>query len=204
MTTPLHFNDYQAYFGKAISYQAYKANLLEELQRLQQQPLEHPKQLNYLIINQQRMKRVEKTLQLNGALVDLLGALDQKIYWLVLSEHWCGDAAQSLPALAAIEEAAADKIELKILYRDQNLELMDAFLTNGARAIPRLIQLDADFQLINSWGPRPATAQQLVNTLKSNPDTAEGYAEQLHMWYAQKQAAGPAARAICFTTRGFE
>lgn len=176
--------DYKTYLAQAISYQQYKANML---QQLQQQPMQAPKQLDYLQINLQRIKRVEKTLRLNAPLLDKIEALAHRVYWLVLSEHWCGDAAQSLPVLAAIAEASTGRIALKILYRDQNLELMDTFLTNGARAIPRLIQLDADFQLSGSWGPRPAEAQQLVRALKSNPATADTYGEHLHKWYAQNK-----------------
>lgn len=185
----LSFNshDFKAYLAKAIDYQQYKANMLNELYQLQQQPQDTTQQLNYLHINLQRIKRVEKTVRLKEQLLTLAQELERKIYWLVLSEHWCGDAAQNLPVLAAIAEASAGRIELKILYRDQNLELMDAFLSNGARAIPRLIQFNDAYQLSGVWGPRPTEAQQLVKALKSNPATASTYGEQLHKWYAQNK-----------------
>lgn len=129
--------------------------------------------MDYLLINLQRMKRVEKTARLKAQLLDMVRELDQKVYWLVLSEHSCGDAAQNLPVLVALAEASAGKIELKILYRDQNLGLMDAFLSNGARAIPRLLQLNDQYQISSLWGSRPSEAQQLVKVLKSNPATAD-------------------------------
>lgn len=183
----LHPDSFKDYLGKAIDYQQYKVNMINELQLLQQKPLEAARQLEYLPINLQRMRRVEKTLRLSEQLQTMLSRLDQKTNWLVLTEHWCGDAAQTLPALAAIAEASGGRIEMKILYRDQNLELMDAFLTNGARAIPRLIQFNDAYQLSGLWGPRPTDAQLLVKELKSNPATASIYGEQLHKWYAHNK-----------------
>jgi hypothetical protein len=109
---------------------------------------------------------------------------------LVLTEHWCGDASQILPALHKIESVSEGKIEMKLVYRDQNLPLMDQYLTNNGRSIPKLIQLDFNYNVIGVWGPRPAIAQKLVEALKSNPATTANYANQLHLWYAKdKQKA---------------
>jgi hypothetical protein len=76
---------------------------------------------------------------------------------------------------------------MKIVYRDQHLKLIDAHLTNGGRAIPKLIQLDSHFNITGLWGPRPNEAQKLVKALKSNPDTAAKYNEHLHKWYAENK-----------------
>jgi hypothetical protein len=182
-------SDLKAYLSSGISYAQYKTNMLAELEQLQQSP-QQAVQPDYLAINLQRMKRGEKTFRPTAELLSLVKALHHKTYWLVLSEHWCGDAAQNLPALNAVAEASAGKIVLKLLYRDQNLDLIDAFLSNGARAIPRLIQLNSHFGVTALWGPRPNEAQRLVKELKGNPATAETYAEQLHKWYAlNKQQA---------------
>lgn len=182
-------SDFKAYLTKGISYAQYKSNMLNELEQQQAagQPTQQP---DYLPINLQRMKRGEKTFRPTEKLLSMVESLHHKMHWLVLSEHWCGDAAQNLPALNAIAEASSGKIELKLLYRDQNLDLMDAFLSNGARAIPRLIQLNSHLGVSAMWGPRPREAQTLVKELKSNPATADTYAEQLHKWYAlNKQQA---------------
>ena len=64
---------------------------------------------------------------------------------------------------------------------------MNAYLTNGARSIPRLIQLDAHLNVTGIWGPRPTAVQKLVKELKSNPATATGYANELHLWYAKNK-----------------
>src|SRR6185436_12705370 len=53
---------------------------------------------------------------------------------LVLTEDWCGDAVNTLPVLAAISNRARN-LDLRILSRDANLELMDAHLTGRSRSI---------------------------------------------------------------------
>jgi hypothetical protein len=185
--TEMHFS---AYLAKGLPYQEYRQQMAQQLEHLQQDSLRDPKMLEYLLLNQQRMKRVEKTFSLSGSLLSLLSQLPEKTHWLVITEPWCGDAAQSLPALAAMAEASAGKIDLRILYRDQNPELMEAFLHRGTRAIPRLIQLDNDYRVTGTWGPRPQEAQLLVQRLKQDPATADTYGQCLHKWYAQdKQQA---------------
>jgi hypothetical protein len=185
--TEIHFS---AYLAKGLPYQEYRQQMAQQLEYLQQDISRDPKMLEYLLLNQQRMRRVEKTFSLSGFLLSLLSQLPEKIHWLMITEPWCGDAAQSLPALAAMAEASAGKIDLRILYRDQNPELMDAFLHRGTRAIPRLIQLDEDNRVTGTWGPRPQEAQLLVQRLKQDPATAITYGQYLHKWYAQdKQQA---------------
>jgi hypothetical protein len=104
--------------------------------------------------------------------------------WLILNEHWCGDGAQIVPVQAAIALASKGRIEARVLFRDQNLELMDQFLTNGGRSIPKTIQLDSEFRVTTSWGSRPAEAQELVMRVKADPERAHLYSEELHKWYA--------------------
>jgi thioredoxin-like negative regulator of GroEL len=89
----------------------------------------------------------------------------------VITEPWCGDAAQCVPVLEKLVLAVGG-IETFYMLRDEHLEIMDAYLTNGGRAIPKLICLDADGQEIFTWGPRPAVIQEVMNRLK-----AEGITE---------------------------
>lgn len=81
--------------------------------------------------------------------------------WLVLAEDWCNDAVSVVPVLAKLAEAVPG-IELRILRRDEHPEVMDAFLTDGARAIPIVMVLGDDGELIGVWGPRPAPLQEWV------------------------------------------
>lgn len=178
----LTMQDYKNYLQKGISYQQYKQQMAEDLALNTDLKIK-----KYINLNQRRMYRVEKTYTISPELVQQVNNLKHKIYWLILTEHWCGDASQTLPALSTIAELSGGKIEMKLVYRDQNDELMNAYLTNGTRSIPRLIQLDEHLNVTGIWGPRPSVAQKLVKELKSNPATAAGYANELHLWYAKNK-----------------
>jgi Thioredoxin len=171
--------DYKAYFEKGITYNQYALNTEQEANSAPQNEYSV-----YVPQNWQRMKRIAKTLELITEIRDVVSALDSQRNWLVISEHWCGDASQIVPILSAIADASEGKIKLKIVYRDQNLELMDAHLTNNGRSIPKLLILDENFDLLDTWGPRPVAAQKMVMELKKNPETADKYAEIVHKWYA--------------------
>jgi hypothetical protein len=80
---------------------------------------------------------------------------------LVLCEDWCGDASNTVPVLARFA-ADAPSLELRILKRDDNLELMDRYLTGGSRSIPLAILLDEEGDPVGRWGPRPAELQAFV------------------------------------------
>ena len=80
---------------------------------------------------------------------------------LVLSEDWCGDASNTVPVLARFA-ADAPQLELRILKRDENLELMDLYLTNGSQSIPLAILLDDAGNAVGRWGPRPVELQEMV------------------------------------------
>ena len=172
-------SDYQAFLEKGIEYGAYQQNMANDLASNPD-----PKIKEYIQLNQARMKRVEKTYQIDSALADRVRSLAHKTYWLILTEHWCGDAAQTLPVFQKIAGLSKGKIEMKLVYRDENPKLMDAYLTGESRSIPKLIQLDAHFNVTGIWGPRPTVAQKLVKELKSNPATASTYSIELHKWYA--------------------
>jgi thioredoxin-like negative regulator of GroEL len=146
---------------------------------------EDPKIKGFINLNQHRMLRVEKTYTISAQLAEQVTALKHKTWWLILTEHWCGDASQILPVFNAIAEMSNGKIEMKLVYRDQHPELMDAYLTNKTRSIPKLIQMNEHFNVTAFWGPRPSVAQQLVKQLKSNPATATTYSNELHLWYAK-------------------
>jgi hypothetical protein len=177
--------DYAGYWDRAISFRQYVTNVGTEAAT-------NPTEGNskYVPINWQRMQRIAKTVQLPPAAIQLLGQLKETIYWLVITENWCGDSAQSTPIMEKMEEAAAGRIELRFIYRDANPELMNAHLTGTSMSIPKVIQLDSNFQVTGTWGPRPDKAHQLVLRLKSNPATAHTYSEELHRWYAQDKQIG--------------
>ena len=112
--------------------------------------------------------------------------LKGKYKFLVITEGWCGDAAQIVPVIQKIVLSAPNKFNLKLVLRDQNLELIDAHLTNGGRAIPVLLILDEQGNLIMpKWGPRPQILQDLMMSWKQESTDMEVLAEKLHSWYAK-------------------
>jgi thiol-disulfide isomerase/thioredoxin len=177
--------DYANYWDQAISYQKYITNVETEAAT---NPTEGYSK--YVPINLKRMQRIQKTYTLSPVAVELLSQLKKPIRWLVITENWCGDSAQSTPIMEKMVEAANGNIEMRFIYRDVNLELMNAHLTGSSMSIPKIIQMDSDFLVIGSWGPRPDKAHQLVLRLKSNPATAHTYSEELQKWYAQDKQVG--------------
>ena len=122
--------------------------------------------IHYTELNAKRMKRIEKTTVLNEELKIQISSIQEPMTWILLSEAWCGDAAQIVPVLGEIA-AENDLIDLKIILRDEHLDIMDQYLTNGGRSIPKLICLGQEDREIFVWGPRPATIQQVVNDTKA-------------------------------------
>src|SRR5690606_13130511 len=104
------------------------------------------------------MKRLDKTIKIDAVSGSKIMGFDKKVTWLVLTESWCGDAAQTLPVINKVA-GLNDKITLRLALRDENIELMERFLSNGAMAIPKLIAIDdANGELIGEWGSRPTVA----------------------------------------------
>lgn len=142
---------------------------------------------HYAKMNVQRMKRLDKTLEITNDLKSIVTNKNlKKMVWLVITEGWCGDAAQNIPLLNQLATVSAS-IELKLILRDEHLEIMDQFLTNGGRSIPKLIVLDAtDLKVLGTWGPRANEAQHLVLEFKKqvNGDYKE-FVKVLQLWYAK-------------------
>ena len=140
---------------------------------------------NYGKINRQRMKRLEKTVELNDSLKERARNAKANWIWLIITEGWCGDAAQNIPI---IEKIAAENpnIETRYLLRDENLELMDKYLTFNARSIPKLICLDREtLEEIGTWGPRPKAAMDYFFEMKAQGLEKPQMMENMQRWYLQ-------------------
>ena len=140
--------------------------------------------LDYIKLNMARMKRLDRDIRLIEGFKTLQARIKIPITWIVLAEAWCGDVAQNLPVFARIAGEVTD-IELKLLLRDQNLDVMDHYLTNGGRAIPKLICLhSADLKELGTWGPRPQEAQQIMKEYKANPiGPKDEMIKKIQLWY---------------------
>lgn len=112
-----------------------------------------------------------------------IAAIPGEWHLLVLSEDWCGDASNTVPVLARLAEATPN-LDLRLLERDDNLDLMDAHLTNGSRSIPAVILLDREFVERGWWGPRPADIQRWVMTEGKEMEKDDRYRE-VRKWYAR-------------------
>lgn len=138
---------------------------------------------NYGKLNRQRMHRLEKTVHLNDSLKLTTQNVRRRMIWLIITEGWCGDAAQNIPTIEKIA-AQSDLIETRYVLRDENLELMDKYLTNNARSIPKLIALDAEtLDEIGTWGPRPQAAMDLFYELKAQEMPKAEIMEKIQRWY---------------------
>jgi len=102
---------------------------------------------------------------------------------LVIAEDWCGDASSTIPIVARFADTVPG-MKLRLLRRDQHPELMDRYLTNGARSIPIVIALDDSFRELGHWGPRPAVLQAWVLENRPRVPKAELY-PQVRKWYAR-------------------
>jgi len=147
----------------AMTYEAYR-QLTNEL--LTQNKTTGPNQsealVHYTQLNVTRMNRLDKTTILTADSLEKLAQITQPQIWLVLTEAWCGDASQIIPVLNKLAYAN-ENITLRIILRDEYLDIMDAFLMNGSRSIPKLIALDANsLKVFATWGPRPKALQDII------------------------------------------
>lgn len=154
--------------------------------RYQQPPYDEEAYKNYVKLNKSRMARWDKQGSIDAELGNLIKAIDAPQTWVVITEPWCGDAANSIPL---IEKMAAINpyISVVVQLRDSNSEI-DQYLTNGGKAIPIVIARNAQGEDLFVWGPRPAEAQAMVMAQKAdtNRSTEEKYSEVLQ-WYRQNK-----------------
>ncbi|MGH1363918.1 MAG: thioredoxin family protein [Calditrichia bacterium] len=139
-----------------------------------------------LKLNLHRSKRVAKTAKISPELQSLIEHITEPQLWMVLTEDWCGDSAQTLPQIARIAEMNP-LITLRILPRDENLDIMDRYLTNGGRAIPKLVAFSEDGVELFTWGPRPEEARKLVKKNISAETPKDEWQKELHLWYARNR-----------------
>ena len=140
-------------------------------------------------LNVQRMRRLDKTTTLQPDLLAQLEKVKQNWVWVIITEGWCGDSAQSIPVFAKAADANPN-IRLKLLLRDEYPELMDAYLTNGNRSIPKLICVAEDSKELGTWGARPKPAQEILQKYKEQfgdqfRNHYDEFTEELHLWYGR-------------------
>jgi hypothetical protein len=142
--------------------------------------------IEYTKLNLHRMHRWDKTFLPQATLVKRISELQEPLLWIVITEGWCGDAAQQIPV---IEKLAAlnPLITLRYVLRDENTAFMEHFLTNGTRSIPIWLCFDAQGELLWKWGPRPKDAADLLLRLKEAGEDEARRKQELHSWYAKNK-----------------
>lgn len=141
--------------------------------------------LNYAKLNVARMNRLDKTIELDAELENLVAQITSPQVWLVITEGWCGDASQIVPLFPKLAELNSN-IEVRFLLRDEHLPLMDQYLQNGkSRSIPKLVVANKQGEELFNWGPRPAAGQELYNHLKANDASYDTIKEEIHRWYSK-------------------
>lgn len=170
---------------KGMSYKAYR-NQVSELVENKSTTGEAQTQalINYTMLNDRRMKRWDKTVKVSEQVAEVVNNYTKKVTWLVLTESWCGDAAHVMPVINKIAELNPN-IDFKVVLRDDHEDLMNAFLTNGNKSIPKLIAIDnEENRVLDSYGPRPSTATKLVNEYKAEYGVlTPEFKEDLQRWY---------------------
>ncbi|SDG49530.1 thioredoxin family protein [Psychroflexus sediminis] len=186
------------HLDKTFSYSEYKKHIEELLKAGKSTGFtQNEAYLNYSKLGFNRMKRWEKTSELTPDQITTIKAVNQKQIWLVITEGWCGDAAPVLPIMKKITDLNP-LLDFRIILRDENEELMNEFLTNGGKSIPKLIAFDAEEEkVLFTWGPRPKEAAEMVAKEKAEfGKFRDEFKITLQKWYNQDKGKNIAADLV--------
>ncbi len=184
--------------NNSLSYLAYRELVSKHVAEGTNSGPVHTESLaQYTLLNDSRMRRLDKTTIIPIEVKEAFENFNGNQTWLVLTESWCGDAAQSMPMMNALTELSPN-IEFRVAHRDENLALMNLFLTNDTLSIPKLIVLDHDSQeIIGDWGPRPSTATQMVDDYKAEHGAlTPEFKRDLQVWYNKDKGQTIAADLV--------
>lgn len=136
--------------------------------------------------------------------------LPDRRHVLVLAEDWCGDAASLVPILARLAHDHAGQLDLRVLERDENLDIMDRYLSHGGRSIPVAIVYDQEMKELGWWGPRPAPAQAMfrdkIRAFRAGEleDRAADVYRPILKWYRQDRGRHTIDEILMVLERGGE
>src|SRR6185312_12534862 len=119
-------------------------------------------------------------------IIDRVNALRCRRHLLILVEDWCGDAANIVPPIIRLAELTSH-LDVRLLGRDANPDIMNAHLTNVSRSIPVAAVLDEQFVECGWWGPRPRELQRWVLDIGLAMPSVERY-RHIRAWYARDHA----------------
>lgn len=182
-----------------MNYPQYLAHFHDVLSgAMPQPPYDNPAYVNYVRLNQSRMTRWEANLELLPSVVATVKRIMAPQRWIVLVEPWCGDAAPTVPFLVRLADLNP-LVAYDLQLRDQPPFLINEYLTNGGKSIPKLIVRDASGTDLFTWGPRPKPARQLVQALKATELPYEQRSIQVQKWYNEDKGRTLQAELLaCF------
>ena len=175
--------------GKGMTYSEFVKQWEDYLENTEPENItdeEEKEHHGYKKLNLQRSKRISKSYKIDEELKGLIEKIKGEQIWMVITEDWCGDSAQTLPYISIFSEYNMN-INLKIVERDKNLEIMDRYLTNGSRSIPKLVVFDEEGNELFQWGPRPGEAQELVQAEFAKGRVKDDVYQDLHLWYGRNR-----------------
>lgn len=173
------FQEYRTYFESIINKDA----------TAQQAPYDNADYIDYTKLNWSRMNRWLKTGKLSDELKETIGKINQVQQWIVITEPWCGDAAHNIPFLELMAKEN-DKIKISYVLRDTEPFLIDQYLTNGTKSIPKLIIRNADGEDLGTWGPRPKNCQKMYADLIHEKADFEKIKIEIQNWYNADKGKG--------------
>jgi hypothetical protein len=81
----------------------------------------------------------------------------------VLTYDSCGDALFNLPVMAKIAQQCPN-IDLRVVQRDENLDIMDKYLNQGTyRSVPTFIIMDETMQEVGNLKERPDEITRVID-----------------------------------------
>lgn len=145
-------------------------------------PYDQPIYADFLKLNQKRQNRWLKYGVIDKGLIDTVKSIKDRQTWYIITEPWCGDAAHSIPFIYMIAKCNP-KITIRMVWRDTPPFIIDSYLTNGGKSVPKLIIRNDREEDLATWGPRPAPCQSIYLEMKERGADFEEQKITLQNWY---------------------
>lgn len=170
----------------SISYKGYVNTIFKMVQEKSTSGADQSdERIELTKLNMHRMKRI------NEATLDLaVTNLKKPVGVLIITEAWCGDSAQNVPWLEHYLNSCNPTIESYYFFRDEHPELMNLFLTNGSRSIPKYVFFNKENgEVLATWGPRPTEIKNwLADFRTTHPEiTKHEWEIELHKYYTKNK-----------------
>ena len=140
--------------------------------------------LDYTKLNWARQQRWLKIGVVDAVLAEKIAGLKEPQHWIIITEPWCGDASHTVPFIHKLSQLNP-LISVSYQLRDAEPFLIEQYLTNGGKAIPKLIIRDEEGNDLLVWGPRPIACQTIYSRLTAEKADFGTIKTELQKWYNQ-------------------